>query len=262
MMEKYLQSYSKLNTNIIYSFNYGQGGLGDYIKFFTLAIQLSIKNNEKIYYLKNNLPIEKYLPLKYDKMYISKESMKKLDEYKMVDPSDYYKHFGEFGSPHFKNSYDKIYLPIKDVFEFSAEVISHSISLLPKNVYTYNSIHLRCGDNYIKNHEIYENNSRDCRWNSKHSIKLKYFLRKNKKPFIFFTDNIQFKNDIKKKFNNLITLNVDIHHTGFEIKDKELLDSIAEFYVLSNSKKIIMIVESGFARMAARINNIPIETLF
>lgn len=63
MMEKYLQSYSKLTTNIIYSFNYGQGGLGDYIKFFTLA------NSKKIIMIVesgfarmaariNNIPIE------------------------------------------------------------------------------------------------------------------------------------------------------------------------------------------------------------
>ena len=64
-MEKYLQSYDKLNKIIIYNFDYGNGGIGDYIKFFIIAIQLCIKNNEKIYYLQNDLPIEKYFSVRF-----------------------------------------------------------------------------------------------------------------------------------------------------------------------------------------------------
>ena len=72
-MEGYLKKYNKLKYLQIFDFRVGDGGIGDNIKYFTYLLQQCIKSNHKIKYVKNNIPLEKYLKLKYDFLYISKK---------------------------------------------------------------------------------------------------------------------------------------------------------------------------------------------
>ena len=59
-------------VNIVYEFKlFFGGGIGDLIKYFMYALSLCIKNKFRLYYNVNNIPIEKYLKLKYQKMYKS-----------------------------------------------------------------------------------------------------------------------------------------------------------------------------------------------
>ena len=69
-MEDYISNYDTFNKKIVYIFQLGDGGIGDCIKFFVYALELCIKYNIQLYYQVNDIPIEKYIQLKYKKMYI------------------------------------------------------------------------------------------------------------------------------------------------------------------------------------------------
>ena len=69
-MESYIDKYDSFDKKMIYIFKLGDGGIGDCIKFFMFVLESCMKNNIRLYYNKNNLEIEKYIKLKYDKMYI------------------------------------------------------------------------------------------------------------------------------------------------------------------------------------------------
>ena len=73
LLDKYLEKYNDFKHLQIFFFDVGYGGIGDNIKYFTYLLQLCIKNNHKIKYVKNNIPLENYLKLKYNIFYISKE---------------------------------------------------------------------------------------------------------------------------------------------------------------------------------------------
>jgi hypothetical protein len=75
-MDEYIKKYDQLDKVIVYHFNKDDGGIGDCIKYFIYTLQLCIKNNYKLYYEINNLPLENYLKLKHSKMYIKTEDIK------------------------------------------------------------------------------------------------------------------------------------------------------------------------------------------
>jgi hypothetical protein len=74
-LEDYINKFDTFEKCIVYNFKLGNGGIGDNIKFFMHALNYCIKYNIKLYYLKNNIPIEKYLKLKYNKMYITENEL-------------------------------------------------------------------------------------------------------------------------------------------------------------------------------------------
>lgn len=110
-MDIYINNYDSFNNKIIYNFELGQGGIGDCIKFFMFILEYCMKNNIRLYYKKNNIELEKYIKLKYDKMYINEDQIKQLDFFKIVVPQMYY-------STHNYN----YTLAIKEVFNFTSEV--------------------------------------------------------------------------------------------------------------------------------------------
>ena len=89
-------------------------------------------------------------------------------------------------------------------------------------------------------------------------------LSKNNDKYIFFCcDNNTFRQKIKEKYNNVIISNGDIGHTSYKIiSNKQILDTITEFYILTKSKKIIGASQSGFSIISAYFNNIPYIKLY
>ena len=69
-MDNYINNYDSFSNIIIYNYDIGKGGIGDCIKFFMFILESCIKNNIRLYYKKNNIEIENFIKLKYDKMYI------------------------------------------------------------------------------------------------------------------------------------------------------------------------------------------------
>ena len=76
-MEKYINNFDKYTYKIVYNFELDRGGIADCIKYFIHVLNLCMKNNIKLYYQINNIPIEKYLRLKYLQMYIEQKDITK-----------------------------------------------------------------------------------------------------------------------------------------------------------------------------------------
>jgi hypothetical protein len=58
-MENYISNYKNYDKIFIYDFKLGDGGIGDYLKFFMIILSYCINNNIKIYNKVNNIEIEK-----------------------------------------------------------------------------------------------------------------------------------------------------------------------------------------------------------
>ena len=246
-MDIYMNNYDSFNKTIVYNFNIEQGGIGDCLKFFMFVLETSIKNNTRLYYKKNDIEIEKYIKLKYEKMYINEEKIKQLDSVELVEPHNYYSTFN-----------DNFSMNIKDIFYFTNEVKINFEKLFPTNIKNYISIHLRLGDKYLETEEKNFVCKHDIRNFSEEKIDL--FIEENSKKNIFFcSDNKKYKLKIKEKYKNIIISDCDIGHTSFtNTTEKQVLDCITEFYILTNSEMIYAASKSGFSLMASKFNNIPL----
>jgi len=244
-MDKYIDQFDLFEKIIIYNFELGNGGIGDCIKFFMFILEVCMKNSTRLYYKINNIEIEKYIKLKYDKMYI--ENIKIFPTAQVVSPTTYYSTV----------TYDYS-IDIKDVFYFTDEVKISSRCLFPRDVHSYISIHLRLGDKYLETDKQYVLVKNDTR----HYVEEKIFkfIEENYTKNIFFCcDNNAYKLKIKEKYNNIIITNCDIGHTSLSnTTKKQVLHGISELYILTNSEMIFAASRSGFSIIASKFNNIPL----
>jgi len=246
-MDDYINKFDSFKKIMVYNFEFGRGGIGDCIKFFVFILELCMKNNTRLYYKKNNLEIENYIKLKYDKMYIDEHSISLLDCVEIVTPQMYYA----------TQTYNySIY--IKDVFFFTDEVKINCNKLFSADILSYKSIHLRLGDKFLETDMCFIDCTDDVRSFSEE--KIHNFIEENYKHNIFFCcDNNEYKLKIKKKYNNIIITNCDIGHTSLcNTTTTQVLDAITEFYILTNSVMIFAASPSGFSITASKFNKIPL----
>lgn len=245
-MEAYIQNYKIFNTNsIVYDFNVGDGGIGDYVKFFMFILESCMKNNKRVYCKKNNTELEKYIKLKYDILYVNDDMIKTLGCVQLVKP------------PMFHSTLNTNYsLHINEVFYFTDEVKANSTYLFPPNITEYISIHIRLGDKLLETDARYLQCPTDIRIFSEE--KIYKFIEENYNKNIFLCcDNNTYKLKIKEKYSNIIITNCDIGHTSlFNTTKKQVLDSVTELYILTNSQLIFAGSNSGFSLIASKFNNI------
>ena len=256
-----MNKYDSFTKIIVYDFKLGDGGIGDCIKFFLYALKLCIKHNIKLYYLINNTILEKYLILKYEKMYIdpsnivgaynvNADDIVNINEcvYNIITPGIFY------------NCYNNNSLTIsgKEVFKFSADININSAKLNVNNITNYISIHLRLGDKHLETDNTFVLVKHDERHYNEE--KLFHFINDNcDKNIIFFCDNHNYKLKIKTKFNNVIILNSNIGHTSLSnTTNLQTLDAVTEFYIMTKSEYIYSASNSGFSILASNFNNVPI----
>jgi hypothetical protein len=155
--------------------------------------------------------------------------------------------------------YDQIYIQGSDVFEFSPDVIRNSI--LRETITNYSSIHVRLGDKYLETDPSFIICPADARaFDEAHLIA--FMETKTSVPVLFMCDNLQFKLKIKQICSSIILTSAEIGHTSLtNTTDKQILDGITEFYLLTNSDIIYAATSSGFSRMAANFKNIPFKFL-
>ena len=248
--------FTKNISSFIYNYQQGQGGMGDYLKFFTYIYQESLKSGNKCFILKNNLILEKYIKLKDERMYITNDELSKINNKKIIRPHDLYKYF-----PTELTNLNILFMHISTIFQFSQEVLDNRNILLSSNIQDYISLHVRLGDKYIETDNSYKADKNDKR--DINQDKINDYIVKNKNfNIILFCDNSKYKENMKKKFDNIIICDSQIGHTSFSnTTDKQILDTITELYIMSQSKKIIAGSISGFSNIAAKFHNIPIEYL-
>ena len=275
-LEKYIYNFDNFEKKLVYDFKVGNGGIGDCIKCFVYLLQLCIKLNIRFYYLVNDIPIEKYLKLKYAKMYIKLEHIEPVDYIKQDiwgenDLINIESNIYNIISPYkthcvFPCNIDainrNITIPCQDLFYFSDEVIVNSGKMLPTNISKYISIHLRMGDKFLEKDPNFNLCPFDIRQYNESNI-FKTIEQHNDKTILFFCDNNDVKFSIKEKHDNIVVTNSEVAHTGhFNTTDKQVLDTITEFYLLTNSEKIIMASYSGFSMVASKFKNIPFEPIY
>lgn len=261
-----MKNFDSFKKIIVYNFELGSGGIGDCIKFFIFTLNFCIKYNYKLYYKINNILLEKYLILKYAKMYIKKDDIKNIfiinhinsipnidsHYYNIVQPGIFYDYF----------NYDSININIQDVFEFTDEIKLNITNLLSQNITNYISIHLRLGDKYLETDKSFVLCTYDVR-NYNETTLFKFIENNFDKNILFFCDNNSYKLKIKNKYNNVIITNCEIGHTSLSnTTDKQVLNSVTEFYLMTNSEKIIAASESGFSIVSSKFKNIPLIKLY
>ena len=239
----YMKKYDSLEHVVVYHFYVGSGGIGDCTFFFMQLLYFCMQYDIKLHYQVNNIVLEKYLKLKYEKMYIGDHN------YKKISPPLFYNTY----------SYDDIKIPIQELFYFTEDVKVNSNKLL--QIDNYVSIHLRLGDSYLEiDHEKNPVNPDKREYDE---TKLYEYIETNKdEKIVFFCDNKTYKQKIKDKYTIFITSS-SIGHTSIEYTtDDQILDAISEFYLIAQSKKIISASKSGFSIMASKYKNIPVIQLY
>jgi len=145
-----------------------------------------------------------------------------------------------------------------DVFQPNEE-ISNKINYLFENVYNINKdeffeiIHLRCGDNDLHeksfdftNYNLYYNKIKNLTTNNP-SIK-----------YILLSDSSEIANKLKQDIPELCYWNNSKVHLGdlTNFTRTAVLETLVDFFVMTRSKKINVVNESGFSKVVSVIYNI------
>ena len=244
-MENYINNYKNYTKTIIYNFRLGDGGLADYLKFFMIILTECMNKNIRLYHLINNIEIEKYIKFKYDLFDISLDEIIKLNNYSIKTPWDYY-----------DNSSYKGNILLNEVFDFDDKVKMNVKYILPSVPSNYISIHLRMGDKFLETDKRYVPCKGDERKFTEENI-WKFIENNSDKNIIFFCDNNSVKIKIKNKYKNVIITNAQIGHTSLSnTSQKQVLDTVTEFFLMTNSQLIYAASYSGFSSTASKFNNV------
>lgn len=245
LMENYINNFNNFDKISIYDFKLGDGGIGDYLKFYMIILIKCMRENIKFYHKINNIEIEKYIKLKYDFLYISSEEISKLKNVTIETPYKYYSNSNYNGNIH-----------LNEVFYFDDIVKTNVKNILSSLPINYISIHLRLGDKFLETDKKYILCNNDRRHFSEEKL-YKFIEDNNDKNIIFFCDNNTEKLKVKNKYNNIIISTSQIGHTSLSnTTNKQILDSITDFYILSNSQLIYSASYSGFSIIASKFNNV------
>ena len=272
-MENYIRDFDNYKQAIIYDFELGKGGIADCLKYFLILLNKSIKEKKRLYYLKNNIDIEKYIKLKHDKMYIDKDSLnnlKKTMKCKIIKPYFLYRYLNVINESKYKDYQKKkddikktisTLIKINEVFMFADSIIENSNLLLNSEIKNYISLHLRLGDKFLETEKKFVLCKGDTRKFNESSL-FKFIEENKDKNIIFFCDNKQYKLDLKKKYNHIVILDSEIGHTSLSnTSEKQFIDTVTEFYIMCNSDRIVCASISGFSLIASRYNNVPLSIL-
>ena len=244
-MEEYIGNYNNYNSCYVYDFKIGDGGIGDYIKFFMIILSECVEKKIRLHRVVNNIEIEKYIKFKFNEINIERKDICKLKNVTIKKPYMYYN----------KANLD-FKLCVGDVFVFDSVIKENVKKILPNIPKKYISLHLRLGDKFLETEKRFVVCKNDVRIFSEKKL---FELIENKKnsTIIFFCDNKEYKLKIKNKYNNVKITQAKIGHTSLKnITNEEVLDTVTEFYILTNSEEIYGISKSGFSLMASKFKNI------
>lgn len=278
---------------LVYNKNKIATGLGDFIRGSYFLIEFCKKYNFKYFIDISNHPIKNFLK-KYNKNKLNekiKNIYKKINKFEQdnfnpvistnqnfitnYSNKEIYFNFLEYLSNQEKydkkifiytitfpnegliNNYKKI---MRDIFEPTDKMkllINIKLKILELKSYSYEIIHIRCGDEYLSNKII-----------NSESVNIEFILSEldklnlNKK-YLLISDNNFIKSFIKKKYNFINILYHDIVHTGenSEIIFKKLENTMLDFYLISKSKNVMSYSVyqhgSGFSKWCAFTYDIP-----
>jgi len=246
-MEKYIKEFESFKEAIIFDFNVGDGGIGDYIKFLMIVLTICMKSNKRFYQKINNTELERYIRLKHSGFYISKDQIPEIEHASVERPANHYHH----------DVYNGDISP-SEVFTFTDDVIKNAKHILPSLPDKYVSLHLRMGDKFLETDKRFVKCPKDERIRASDKA-IDMFISNINEPVIFFCDNHNKRLEIKERHNNIIITDSEIGHTSLKnTTQKQTLDAVTDFYILTNSSQIYIASRSGFSKLASLFNNVPI----
>ena len=276
---------------LVYNENKIATGLGDFIRGSYFLIEFCKKYNFKYFIDLSNHPIKFFLK-KYNKINLSekiKNIYKKINKFEetnfnpIIDKNNFiincpkkeiYFNFCKylnnektydrnifiysitFPNEGFINNFKEI---MRNIFEPTNQMellVNIKLKMLNLKPYTYEIIHLRCGDDFIFN-------SGNKKLENFNFILSEFDKLNPNKKYLLIADNNFVKNFIKEKYNFINILNHQIVHTGEnrEIIIKNLENTMLDFYLISKSKNVMSYSVyqhgSGFSKWCAFTYDIP-----
>jgi hypothetical protein len=252
-IDEYMKNYSTFTKKMVYRFKKHNGGIGDFIKYFMYALTLSMKYNIQLY-LENNY-LDNYIKLKYPNWYINNSELTNTYDCNYHDMPNLKENIHNIVEPtrlYYKYNNGENLIYVQDIFYFSDEVISNSIKLHPYSN-NYISIHLRLGDKFL----VCNTQSSDSRVYNENNI-FKIIEDNKNEQILFFCDNNDYKLKIKNKYNYVnITESKIVHTAELYASEEQILDTISEFYLITQSTKIYAGSISGFSIVASHFKKVP-----
>lgn len=252
---------------------YSQGGFGDFIRSAFSLYVYCVKNNIDFgIYIPNN-PIQLGIECIRKKINVPEIMLTchQTDRNKIIPELDMLK---KLNTDVIVYS-NVLFINVLDLFTYRNDFIKNIIKTKIvaervteiKNTYIKNNeyvcLHIRCGDKYISTgghcvgHQTENFDDSDNVF-----IKIEQcikFLEKFNLPICVISDNDKFKNILVEKYPvvafDTIINHVAIPHTG---TDSGIIDTISEFFILSESKTNIMFSRSGFVLWSSSIYNVPL----
>jgi hypothetical protein len=265
-METYMKDYSTYTVHLVYRFPLGAGGIGDYIKFAMFLLEYCIAHSYAFHMLREGTYLENYIQLLYPTLYCTNESLqnpvqlRSLDMFHsldahtdyVIDPQSIYRIF----------DYSFLTIPFREVFSFSDKVIENRKRLLPSSFTHYVSLHLRLGDAFLETDPSYVLCKTDTREFSKEALR-RWIETHTSKPVLFFCDSHTYKQQLVERYPNIHILNTNIGHTSLvNTSEEQVLDTVTEFYILTQSEEIVAASKSGFSTVASLCHHTPIHYLY
>lgn len=260
-MDKYIQDYDNYSTTIVFYFTYGSGGIGDMLKYFMYLLDFCIKNKIKLKYFLNDYPINNYIKLNYNKMYEKKtQGSNYVEITHQSQLTELRKNVKYLVQPFILYKINDIckYIPfsISNVFYFTKEITDMYSVIKP-----YHSIHLRLGDKFIETPEHFKACPNDVRQYNEEAL-VRYIRENSEKRHLFFCDSRKYKNKIRETFSSIRIIDHDIGHTSYvNTSNKQMKNTIVDFYLLCKSEKIIAASKSGFSEVASYFYNTPLKRI-
>lgn len=182
-----------------------------------------------------------------------------------------------------KNKNDLI-MKFKNDYFLKVLVPSNNILNKIKNIYfkyglsenNYISVHVRCGDYNLEKNTKATSKRSDRRFDVggklRHFMKINIAVMKFMKdnnlniPIVLHSDSKAFKEKMLGINKTYICLDLKIEHTGHSSEyntAESYFDTIAEFYIISKSRYILLLNKySGFSHIASLIENKPLYVNF
>lgn len=261
-LEEYFANYDKLTTSVLFIYYCKLGGLGDYIKFFTYVLYYCIKNNIKMYYLQNVNEIDKYIKIKYNKLYILRENIDKpliqlrsLNE--IIDDNVYYVVYTPilYSEPVYESIYS-----LHNIFEFTDEVKDNAKKLLSISG-DYISIHIRFLDYLLDAFFDDDINNLDNVFKFNQNNICKLIEDNKKKQIVLFSSNMKYKKKLKEKYDFINIIDIEIGHLSYIGTDDAFLNTMSEYYIMINSDCIYCNLLSAFSKTASMFNDISFNLI-
>ena len=248
-----MREYSSYDKHVVFVFGVGDGGIGDFVKYFMIGLAHCIKHKIALHLFKQDTFLDQHIRLKFKCMYVDTLASSIILHNLHADilPHTYYTL-----APFVLYTYhiDKS-IPYGDVFTFSDKVMASAPTLPEK----YTSVHLRLGDKYLETDKSFVLCKHDERKFDEETL---FLVLQSPDMMMFFCDNYAYKMKIKAKFPHVLVTEWPVGHTSLSNTSEELVVfALAEFYAMTKSAKIIAASKSGFSETAACFQPVIFEQL-